>query len=204
MPPVSRTSGLAVVSLVCSLIFCIPLLGLLGAVLGIASLRATRQPGVRGRGLAIGGIIVGLLATAAWIGGVIAVSIGFKMVLGAAHQPVATFISDYNKGDDTAIYQAASADFRKSVSYDKLHEILEAARTQWGSCERMGTGEMMTNGGFSVDIKNDQMEAKLPLRFAKAGPQKVNWTFRKETSQWRMIGVRFESLTYDTTQPVER
>ncbi|MGA2496576.1 MAG: DUF4190 domain-containing protein [Tepidisphaeraceae bacterium] len=203
-PPAAKTSGLAVASLVCSLILCIPLLGLVGAILGIAALGATKRPGVRGRGLAIGGIIVGIMVTFMWIAGVIGTVAGFKQISGVADQPVTAFIADYNKGNDRAIYDAASADFRKSVSYVNLHEILEAARTQWGTCSRMGTWEMMTGGGFNVNINNDRMEANLPLRFAKAGPRKVDWTFRKENGKWLMISVRFESLTYDTTQPVER
>ncbi len=204
IPPVPRTSGLAVASLVCSLIFCIPLLGLIGAIMGIAALGATKRPGVRGRGLAIGGIIAGVLVTFLWIAGVVGIAAGFSQILGAADQPVNAFIADYNSGNDRAIYDAASADFRKSVSSAKLHEILEAARTQWGTGSKMGTWEMMTGGGFNVNINNDRMEANLPLRFAKAGPRKVDWTFRKENGQWLMTGVRFESLTYDTTQPVER
>ena len=203
-PPVAKTSGLAVASLVCSLILCIPLLGLVGAILGIASLGATKRPGVRGRGLAVAGILVGLLATVVWVAGFFLASFGFKQLLGAADPPVSAFIADYNAANDRAIYDAASADFRTSVTYDKLKEILEAARTHWGTCSRMETGEMMTSGGFSVSINNDRMEAKLPLRFAKAGVQKVDWMFKKENGHWLMTGVRFESLTYDTTQPVER
>lgn len=65
----------------------------------------------------------------------------------------------------------------------------------------MGKVDMTTSGGFSVKIENDQMEVSMPLRFEKAGPKKVNWRFRKDNSQWRLTGFRFEGLTYKTTQP---
>ncbi|GAF92052.1 unnamed protein product, partial [marine sediment metagenome] len=58
-----RTSGLATAALVCSLIFCCPGLGLIGLLLGLAALPDTRRPGVGGRGLAVAGILIGLLVT---------------------------------------------------------------------------------------------------------------------------------------------
>lgn len=59
-----RTSILAIVSLVCSLVCCVPLLPTLGALLGIGGLVAiSRNPMLRGSGLAITGIVLGLLFT---------------------------------------------------------------------------------------------------------------------------------------------
>jgi hypothetical protein len=60
-----RTSGLAVASLVSSLVFCCPLVTVFGPILGIAYFAAAAgKPWLRGRGLAIAGIVVGTLATA--------------------------------------------------------------------------------------------------------------------------------------------
>ncbi len=65
-----RTSILAILSLVCSLICLIPGTGVLAAIFGISALVGIR--GSRGRvggtGLAIAGLIVGLLFTMVWIG----------------------------------------------------------------------------------------------------------------------------------------
>jgi len=65
-----KTSGLAIASLVCSLIVCIPGLGLIGLILGCIAvvLIGSSEGRVRGKGLATAAIIVGLLATTAWIG----------------------------------------------------------------------------------------------------------------------------------------
>jgi len=71
--PVSEksTHGLSIASLICSLICCIPALGLIGAALGVFALIAIggNAGKYKGRGLAIAGIIIGLLITVLWIPG---------------------------------------------------------------------------------------------------------------------------------------
>lgn len=68
-----RTSIAAIFSLICSLICCLPGLPLLGVVLGaLAMIGIGRSQGrVGGRGLAVAGIVLGLLFTVAQIGIVI-------------------------------------------------------------------------------------------------------------------------------------
>lgn len=64
-PP--RTGKLAIASLVCGLIFCCPVTSLLAPVLGIAHfIAAAGKPWVRGAGLAIGGILLGLVMSGGW------------------------------------------------------------------------------------------------------------------------------------------
>lgn len=71
-----RTSVMAILSLVCSLICCIPGLGAIGALFGVGGLIGIKSSNGRvgGTGLAITGIILGMLATLLWIVGVIAMS----------------------------------------------------------------------------------------------------------------------------------
>ena len=60
-----RTNGPAIASLILGLLGCIPLLGsLLAIVLGFVGIRKARDPQVGGKGLAIAGIILGVL----WLG----------------------------------------------------------------------------------------------------------------------------------------
>ena len=64
-PPVAPTSGLAIASLACGLLsLSILPLALIGIVLGIAAIIRTRKPGVGGRGMAIAGTVVSVLALA--------------------------------------------------------------------------------------------------------------------------------------------
>jgi dienelactone hydrolase len=64
-----ETSGLAIASLVMGLVgFCVPILGLAGLICGHLSLSKIRKSDgtIGGRGLAIGGLVTGYLATALW------------------------------------------------------------------------------------------------------------------------------------------
>lgn len=60
MPP-TRTSAAAVTSLICGLLGCFVVTGIIAIITGIIGLRATRDPNVRGRGLAIAGLVLGVL-----------------------------------------------------------------------------------------------------------------------------------------------
>ncbi len=67
LPPGTRTSGAAVTSLVCGLIFCIPFVtGLVAIITGFVGLSTTSNPAVKGRGMAIAGLILGFLSIAFW------------------------------------------------------------------------------------------------------------------------------------------
>jgi hypothetical protein len=66
-PPLVRTTPWAYASLICSLgVFC-PLMTVLGPLLGIKALAEIRsRPGTTGTGLAVAGIIIGLIVTLGW------------------------------------------------------------------------------------------------------------------------------------------
>jgi hypothetical protein len=63
----TKTSVMAVLSLVFSLVVCVPFLGLLGMMFGIIGLVNTGKPGVSGRPLAVAGLLIGALVSIAWI-----------------------------------------------------------------------------------------------------------------------------------------
>jgi uncharacterized protein DUF4190 len=66
----ARTSGMAVTSLILGLLLCIPgLTGLLAIIFGLFGIGATKDPLVRGRGMAIAGLLLGLINFALWGGG---------------------------------------------------------------------------------------------------------------------------------------
>jgi len=61
-------SKLATVSLVFSLIFCCPLTTILAPILGVVAFLGLRKnPGLKGKGFAISGIIIGILTSIIWI-----------------------------------------------------------------------------------------------------------------------------------------
>src|SRR5580658_6772171 len=68
-PARRRTSGAAITSLVLGIIGCVPFLtGLLAVIFGFMGLRKTRDPNVGGKGLAIAGIILGIVSIIGWTG----------------------------------------------------------------------------------------------------------------------------------------
>ena len=64
------TSGAAIASLILGILgFCIPALsGLVAIILGIVGIRSTAKPNVKGRGLAIAGLVLGVLTLLGWLG----------------------------------------------------------------------------------------------------------------------------------------
>jgi len=65
--PQPRTSALAITSLILGLLGCVPFVtSLLAVLFGIAGIGATRKPAVYGKGLAIGGLILGILGLIGW------------------------------------------------------------------------------------------------------------------------------------------
>src|ERR1700728_2634584 len=68
MPGASRTSGAAITSLVCGLLGCVPLVtGVVAVITGIVGISATSNPAVKGRGMAIAGLILGLISVGLWL-----------------------------------------------------------------------------------------------------------------------------------------
>ncbi|MCH8260515.1 MAG: DUF4190 domain-containing protein [Planctomycetes bacterium] len=65
-PPATKTSGLAITSLIFSLIVCCPIATIIGPLLGIGALvQIGRNPALKGRGLAFAAIIMGIAFSAA-------------------------------------------------------------------------------------------------------------------------------------------
>ncbi|MFO0376725.1 MAG: DUF4190 domain-containing protein, partial [bacterium] len=84
-------------SLVCSVLCCIPGLGGIGTVLGVAALVRIGQSQGRlaGRGLAISGIIIGLLVSTLWIAGALGAQAMWRMAAG----PVDNLVRAIEKQD---------------------------------------------------------------------------------------------------------
>jgi glycosyltransferase involved in cell wall biosynthesis len=109
-----RTSALAIGSLVCSLICCLPVVPLLGAGLGVGALIGIGGSNGRvgGKGLAVAGIIIGVLMSIAQatvgVMGVQGLNFFSQMVFGSANQ----FMTQVEAGD----YDAARGSFAGNVA----------------------------------------------------------------------------------------
>ncbi len=125
VPPRSSTNGWAITSLVLGIIgFCIPFVGgLLATIFGIVGIAKGRKRG-SGTGLAIAGLVLGLISLAVWMlfGTAIFAAIGMTK----ANRTVATqFIKDVHAGNITAAQAATDGSLTKE-ELDTMSQDLKA------------------------------------------------------------------------------
>ncbi len=207
-PPVSRTSGLAIASLVFSLIFCCPFLGLIGVLLGLFALGPTGRPGVKGRGLAIAGILIGLLVTVGWglmtYGGYRA----YQMVMGEFTKKMQEFVVDYNRGDNSKVYEWTNESFREQVSRPEFDEFMNDLRREWGNAEMLDLWEALQSlKSMPADVQQRVEQQKeggdtallpVPVRFEKVGLKWVVLEIDASRGDDRLVIQRFEFADYGT------
>ena len=131
-----RTSVSSIASLVCGLLACIPFAtGLAAVVLGIVGIRKTRDPMASGRGMAIVGLILGVLSLAGWaIGG--AVGAGMYALFRSAEPARVTaeeFVRDLAEGK----VDAAMALSVEGVDRANLVATSEEFKS-WGAFRSLG------------------------------------------------------------------
>jgi hypothetical protein len=98
MMPMPKTSAAAVTALVMGLLFCIPGITSLGAVLfGFIGISKTKNPMVRGRGMAIAGLILGIIGVLGW-GGCGGIGIYSWMSTSADRTVAQNFMQDVSAG----------------------------------------------------------------------------------------------------------
>jgi hypothetical protein len=98
----SRTSAAAVTSLVMGLLGCVPLLtGALAILTGIIGITVTGNPAVKGRGMAIAGLILGILSILGWTA-VSGVAWRWWVISGPQRVVARHFILDLSQGNTSA------------------------------------------------------------------------------------------------------
>jgi len=127
MPPQRTTSGAAVASLIFGILGCVPFItGLLAIILGIVGIKKTGDSHYSGRGLAIGGLLLGLLSIVLWglLGGA-----GYAaFVYGRPAREVANqFARDLSVGN----VAAAQAKTTSKIKREELEAAAEKVKA-WG------------------------------------------------------------------------
>jgi hypothetical protein len=149
-PQPSRTSAAAVTSLVCGIVGCVPVITSLVAVItGIIGLKATKDPAVRGRGIAIAGLILGILGLLGW--GAAGVGGGYAFVATRPQRAMAhDFVYDLANGQ----VDAAAAMCDAGVTHDQLQAASDGMK-KWGGGQIISvtyTGLSTFNGVETADI----------------------------------------------------
>jgi hypothetical protein len=128
-PPPQQSNGWSIASLICGLLLCIPgLTSLLAVIFGIAGIKKSARPQIGGRGLAIAGLVLGILGLLGWAGVAGGTWWGwgfFKSeMLNPAKQTAGTFLNDLSAGDFTKARAAATSD----MSDNELKDLSEALK----------------------------------------------------------------------------
>lgn len=124
------TSGWAIWSLVCGLLsFCVPVLGnLLAIIFGIVGITKTGTPQVRGRGMAIAGLILGVVAFP--IVGLFYLMIGATMIPGLSNaREVANRVKCTSNMTQLGQAMLMYASANKGEFPDKLEDVLTSDPT---------------------------------------------------------------------------
>lgn len=119
----------------------------------------------------VGAGVVGLIAM-----GVNSFSAEFKPL-------VATFLKDCSAGKVSQTYDAASPEFKQTVTLEKFQEMMAACRSTLGEFKETGS---MT--GFSRQVNNSAStgEISLNLKYSKAETA-GKFVFIKQGETWRLL-----------------
>ncbi|WP_428937629.1 DUF4190 domain-containing protein [Fontivita pretiosa] len=128
-PGAARTNGMAVASLICGLLICVPVLtSLLAIVFGILGIRKANQTQVGGKGMAIAGLVLGVLGILGWVSFGTASYMGFHAlkdrVLQPAEQTGSAFFTSLAEGD-TAKAQSYTTGKLSSAELESLSAQLK-------------------------------------------------------------------------------
>jgi hypothetical protein len=162
-----RTSAAAVTSLVLGILGCVPLLtGLLAVAFGLAGIRTTRDPRIRGRGLAIAGLVLGLVSLAGWslFGGLIGVGYARSRPARAAAEQ---FTTNLAAGDVTTAQSRCTG----TVPRPSL-DAAAATMRPWGPLSDF------TASNFNYSILNGTETCSLTGAATFANNTRANFSFR--------------------------
>lgn len=124
--PVGR-NGLAIAALCCGLGAFLPLVGLVAVVLGVVALNQLRSGFQRGRGMAVTGVVLGVLGTLAWAFVVVAVVTGtddepVRSASGQVSAQSKVFVDKLKAGDCFSGGRTAQIDLVTSIPCSSPHE----------------------------------------------------------------------------------
>lgn len=153
MPAQRQTSGAAVASLIFGILGCIPFVtGLLAIVLGIVGMRTTKDPKYTGRGMAVAGLILGIISLLLW--GIVGGTAGFGGWMAyqytkPAREAARAFAADLAAGN----IDAAQARCTSQVTREQLQAASDKMKA-WGTFQdtTMPVGSRQTVNGVEEAV----------------------------------------------------
>lgn len=139
-----RTSIMAILSLICALICIIPGMGLLATILGISA--AVGISGSRGRvggmGLAIAGIVLGLLFSMLWVGGFLGMRQVMSMFQSSLMAPLSQVMTAIDNGDTKNARAMFSPAANAAITDEQIKAFRDAYQAELGSFKGIPQGFM--------------------------------------------------------------
>jgi hypothetical protein len=139
-----RTSGAAITALILGILLCIPLVTGLGAILfGVVGIRATRNANVRGRGMAVAGLTLGIVGLLGWLG--LGGMLGVGWLQTSPDRAIATaFVHDLDSGN----LSAAQAKCSPSITPTQIQQAAAYLKT-------CGTLSAYSNNSYNMNWNSD-------------------------------------------------
>ena len=175
-PEAKKTNGIAIASLICGVLSCIPVINLAAIVLGIIGIRKSSKPQGSGKGMAIAGLILGVIGVLGWAG----CGVTSYMVYRSSAEPRAfatAFAQDLADGK----VDAAAAKCAPSVSKDSLTEASS-------SLQALGPMTSTFMMGVQGEWKNGQQNWEIggALSFGQTA-KKYQVTLQKQGDTYKVV-----------------
>ncbi|MGD9693064.1 MAG: DUF4190 domain-containing protein [Phycisphaerales bacterium] len=191
-----RLSLMALFSLIFSLICFVPGAGLVGALLGIGGLVSIGKSRGRltGKGLAITGLVLGLILSVLWGSVVVGFGQAYRFYRDRMIPPVAMLVESIEK-DPAAARTGLTEGAAKSVTDEDMAQFAAALRAHYGEFREAPKdfGSLLQTFGESMGAQNQdqtmrggQRGVPVPLQFERGGV---------------LIVAVFDESTFDAKQP---
>jgi hypothetical protein len=158
MPPSQQTSGAAIASLICGIVGCVPVItSVVAVILGIVGIRKTRDPRYSGKGLAIGGLILGIIGILVWSGISAVMYVAYvkvKPVMASA----SSFVQELSAGDIAAARKHCTPALTNAELLSQSKSL--QAMGQFSGYKTTGVDAKTNNGVSSVQIQGTATYAK--------------------------------------------
>ena len=189
--PAPKTNGLAIASLICGILFCVPYLASLSAIiLGILGIQKSKQPGTGGKGMAIAGLVLGVLGLLISVAGtafiLTAPKWGSAFIAQALREPVrqtgTRFVESLTSGDGQSASQHTTANFStislatlgaEMKSYGKFNS-LSIGSISLDTKATDGKAHVLANGTISFESVTKNFSATLIGDSAAPGTFKID------------------------------
>lgn len=169
-----RTSAAAVASLIFGILGCLVITGIIAIITGIVGIKATKNPNVKGRGMAIAGLILGLIGT---LGGGLCIGGGgiAAMMAWREMKPAVESVSNFAKAAEAGDYDRAMQYVdQNAISKEQLQLIVDDLKSL-GEFQDFTPGQKM-----NLDLTAGVIDITGTMKFKGGATRSLDVSLRKQ------------------------